>query len=305
MDLTELFCQIDDFCRDFISEAKQTFLLSNARKREKKSRLRLSEVMTIIIHFHQSNYRYFKYYYQNYISKHLKDYFPNLVSYNRFVELKKIVLIPLISYLNSRKGKCSGISFIDGTALAICHNKRAKKNKVFQGLAGCNKNAIEWTFGFKLHVVINEFGELLGFHLTPGNVDERKLVDKMTQNLFGKLFGDKGYIKQELFEQLFKRGLQLITPYKKNMKNRLIPLIDKILLRKRSLIETVNDQFKNISQMEHSRHRSVPNFLVNVVAALIAYTHQEKKPSLNFSSAEIKLLSQEFELENSTELLVF
>ena len=138
-------------------------------------------------------------------------------------------------------------------------------------------------------------------------------VDRITKNIFGKLFGDKGYIKKELFTQLFERGLQLITPYKKNMKNHLIPLIDKILLRKRSIIETVNaqrscafgDQLKNISQIEHSRHRSVANFLTNIVAALIAYTHQKKKPSLNFSSQEIDLLSEEFKPDNSKALLVF
>ena len=192
-----------------------------------------------------------------------------------------------------------------GHLLKYGARKRAKRNKVFEGLAGWSKNAIEWSFGFKLHLVINEYGELLGFHLTPGNIDERKLVDKITKNVFGKLFGDKGYIKHELFKQLFERGLQLITPYKKNMKNRLIPLIDKILLRKRSLIETVNDQLKNISQIEHSRHRSIPNFLTNIVAALIAYTHQKKKPFLKFSEKEIDLLSKEFKPENSPALLVF
>lgn len=305
MDVIELFCEIDDFCLIFEAQWKQTLLSSNSQKREKKCRLSLSEVMTIIVHFHQSNYRYFKYYYQQHVQKYLKKYFPNLVSYNRFIELKKFALIPLICYLNSRKGNCTGISFIDGTSIEICHPKRAKRNKVFKGLAGWSKSSVEWSFGFKLHLVINEYGQLLGFNLTPGNVDERKLVDRITKNIFGKLFGDKGYIKKKLFVQLFERGLQLITPYKKNMKNYLIPLIDKILLRKRSIIETVNDQLKNISQIEHSRHRSVANFLTNVVAALIAYTHQKKKPSLNFSSQEIDLLSEEFKPDNSKALLVF
>jgi hypothetical protein len=143
-------------------------------------------------------------------------------------------------------------------------------------LANLGKSSLGWYFGFKLHLIINEFGEILSFIITPGNVDDRKPVPEMTKKLFGKLFGDRGYISQELFELLLKKNLQLITTIKKNMKNRLMPLIDKILLRKRSLIETVNDQLKNISQIQHTRHRSVGNFMVNVIAGLIAYTYQEK-----------------------------
>jgi len=124
-------------------------------------------------------------------------------------------------------------------------------------------------------------GELLSFKLTTANTDDRKPLPDLAQGLFGKLFGDKGYISKNWFEALFNDGVQLITPCKKNMKNRLIPLLDKILLRKRALIETVNDQLKNICHIEHSRHRSVFNFMVNLVAGLIAYTYRDKKPSLN------------------------
>ena len=138
-----------------------------------------------------------------------------------------------------------------------------------------------WHYGFKLHLIINDRGELLAFKLTPGNTDDRQPVPDLPKDLLGKLFGDRGYISQELFEQLYERGLQLITRHKKNMKQKLVKIIDKILLRKRSLIETVNDQLKNISQIEHSRHRSVWNFLVNLLAGLIAYTYLPKKPSLD------------------------
>ena len=158
---------------------------------------------------------------------------------------------------------------------------------------GWGKNSVKWFFGFKLHLVINDSGELLGFNLTPGNVDDRNPVSKITKNIFGLIFGDKGYIDKKLFKQLFTKGLKLITPFKSNMKNRLVSLIDKILLRKRSLIETVNDQLKNISQIEHSCHRSFINFLTKIVAGLIAYTHQKKKPSLNFSREDLEILSEE------------
>ena len=198
--------------------------------------------------------------------------------------------MPLIFYLNTRKGQVTGISFVDATRLPICSNFRATRNKVFEGLANWGKSSIGWFFGFKLHLIINDRGELLSFQITPGNVDDRVPVKDLVQELFGKLYGDKGYISSPLFEELFQKGIKFITPFRKKMKNRLLPLIDKIMLRKRSLIETVNDQLKNISQISHSRHRSVLNFMVNIIAGLIAYTHQEKKPSLNLNNEEYTLL---------------
>jgi transposase len=139
-----------------------------------------------------------------------------------------------------------------------------------------------WFFGFKLHIVSNDKGEILSFYVTPGNIDDRKPLDKLTNNLTGKLFGDRGYISKQWFEQLMQQGLQLITSIKGNMKNQFIPMVDKLLLRKRFIIETINDQLKNISQIEHSRHRSITNFMVNLISGLIAYSHQKKKPSINF-----------------------
>ena len=148
-----------------------------------------------------------------------------------------------------------------------------------------------WFYGFKLHLVVSDKGDILACCLTPGNVDDRRPVPLLTKDLFGKLFADKGYISQQIFELLFSQGLELITMLRKNMKNRLLPLADKLLLRKRAIIETINDQLKNISQIEHSRHRSVTNFLVNLVAGLIAYTHQEKKPSININHKQLALLT--------------
>ena len=281
MDLVELFCDVDDFCQSFEPIWHQHLLKNTGKKRQKPCRLSLSEIMTIIIAFHQSGYRNFKHYYLYRILFLWKAEFPGFVSYNRFVELMSSALIPLCFYLYSRKGKTTGIAFVDSCALGVCHNLRIHSHKVFNGIAQRGKTSTGWFYGFKLHVIINEQGELLAFHVTPGNVDDREPVPQMAKNLFGKLFGDKGYLSQKLFELLLERGIQLITKIKKNMQNRLLPLIDKILLRKRSLIETVIDQLKNISQIEHSRHRSVTNFMVNLIAGLIAYTYQGKKPSLN------------------------
>lgn len=290
MEIETLFCKIDDFCQAFAPIFESHLLPKKVVKRRRKYRLGLSEIATIIVYFHCSGYRNFKDYYLKHVSKNYRSEFPNLVSYNRFVELIPSALIPLIFYLNTRKGKVTGISFIDSTRLPICSNFRATRNKVFEGLANWGKSSIGWFFGFKLHLIINDKGEVLSFQVTPGNVDDRVPVKDLVKELFGKLYGDKGYISSPLFQELFEKGIKFVTPFRKNMNNRLLPMIDKIMLRKRSLIETVNDQLKNISQISHSRHRSVLNFMVNIIAGLIAYTHQEKKPSLNLDNEEYTCL---------------
>jgi hypothetical protein len=291
MSLLELFCDVDDFWQGFVSQWHQQLLEQDTMKRVRQTQLSESEIMTIIIHFHQSGYRNFKSYYTKHVMEHLHSAFPDLVSYQRFVALMPRVGIPLLAYLQHCKGQCTGLSFVDATSIAVCHNKRISRHKVFDGFAERGKTTMGWFYGFKVHLVVNERGELLAFQLTAGNVDDRKPLLDMTKALFGKLFGDKGYISQKLFEQLFANNIQLITMVRKNMKNRLVLLEDKLMSRKRSIIETINDQLKNISQIEHSRHRSVNNFFVNLVAGLIAYCHQDKKPSLNLTPQQVRWLS--------------
>jgi hypothetical protein len=192
------------------------------------------------------------------------------------------VFVPLLVYLHTQLGTCTGISFIDSTALAVCHNARIAQHQVFAVDARRGKTSVGWFYGFKLHLVVNDRGELLAFCLTPGNVDDRRPVPRLVKRLFGELFGDKGSISQALAEALLvTQGVRLITKLRNNMRHRLLTLYDKLLLRKRALIETIVDQLKNICQIEHSRHRSPLNFLVNLIAGLIAYCHQPKKPALD------------------------
>ena len=280
--LLELFCDVDDFCQKFEPLWNQQQLASGEKKRQRARSLTISEIMTILIAFHQSHYRDFKAYYCEQVSKNWHNEFPGLVSYTRFVEYTPSVVIPLIRYLRTRcLGRCSGISFIDSTSLDVCLNQRIHSHKVFAGLAGRGKTSTGWFFGFKLHLVVNDQGEILQFCLTPGNVDDRKPVPHLAKKLFGKLFGDKGYISQPLAQSLREMfDLQLITKLRKNMKNQLMTWSDRILLRRRAIIETIIDQLKNISQIEHSRHRSVTNFFVNVLCGLIAYCRRPSKPSL-------------------------
>jgi len=290
MSLDELFVDVDDFCKRFESWLYQSQIGQRKRNPGPRPSLAASEIMTILIYFHMSHYRNFKHYYLDHVQQHLRPDFPGLVSYTRFVELMPMVLPGLCFYLWLKLGPVTGISFIDVTPIPVCHNRRIQRHKVFKGLAERGQTSMGWFYGFKLHLVVNDQGEIVSFYLTPGNVDDRKPVPKLTEKLFGKLFADRGYISKDLFKALFERGIQLITPIRKNMKNRLMPLMDKLLLRKRSIIETINDQLKNISQISHTRHRSVNNFLVNLITGLIAYTFQPKKPSLNLSKSEQDLL---------------
>ena len=278
--IIELYCLVDTFCQEFIPQWEAQLIRDRLRKRQRQGQLTISEIMTICIHFHQSHYRTFKHYYLFYVKRHLKYLFPNLVSYERLVSLMKSVIVPLCFFLQTLKGETTGIYFVDSLLMKACHIKREKQHQVFKGLAKKSKSSVGWFFGFKLHLVINDKGELMAFKLTAGNVDDRKPVPDLMKNLIGKLIGDKGYISQKLCDELWEQGVQLITRVKKNMKNKLLVLADKILLRKRAVIESVNDQLKNISQIEHSRHRSVWNFIVNTLSALTAYALQPKKPSI-------------------------
>lgn len=288
-DLTSLFCKVDDFWNEFESKWKQGLIEYNKPKRGPKPEMSISEMMTIVIRFHQSNYRTFKHFYSHMIT-HFKSYFPNMISYSRFVGSMKNLFVPIFAYLLNRAGRMTGISFIDATSIAVCHNKRIKRNRVFRGFAKRGKTTAGWFYGFKLHLIINEHGEIIAFMLTPGNIADVRVVDLLTQHLIGKLFGDKGYVSKALSEQLLKRGLHLFTTVRANMKQKLMSLKDKLLLRSRSIIETVNDQLKNISQIEHTRHRSMSNFLVNLLAGLAAYTHQAKKPSIKIDDHDRGLI---------------
>ena len=278
MDFTALFVDVDDFWHTFGPQYERRLIADGQRRRD--GGLSVSEMMTILIAFQTSHFRTFKHFYLHLLRHHRRD-FPGLVSYNRFVRRMPRVTLPLFAYLMSAgRGLVSGISFIDSTAIKVCGHKRINRHRVFDGLAAMGKTTMGWFYGFKLHLVVNDRGELLAFCLTPGNVDDRQPVEQLAGDLWGRLFGDKGYISAALFERLYQRGVKLITHLRKNMKNTLMDTAEKLLLRKRSLIETINDQLKNVCQIEHTRHRSPTNFLVHLIAGLIAYARQPKKPSL-------------------------
>lgn len=289
--ITEIFATVDEFCKEF-DRSTAPFLLGTPSKRPPT--MSKSEVITIYLLFHASGFRCFKHYYVFYVQKHMTQEFPNTVSYNRFIELMQSVLLPMTMFAKTCcLGSCTGISFIDSTPIQVCKRKRISRNKVFNGIATTGKSTIGWFHGFKLHIIINDKGEILSFAVTQANVDDREPLknEGFLKSIFGKLFGDKGYISEKLQQLLFVDGIQLITNVRNNMKNSLMEMSDKILLRKRSVIETVNDELKNICQVEHSRHRSVVNFLTNLIAGIIAYHFLPKKPSLKYERLKTNQLA--------------
>jgi hypothetical protein len=282
--VTEIFYLIDEFCIQFAASTA-SYTLGNAPKRI--PRLSQSEVITMMTLFHYGSFRNMKHFYIHYVQKHLGSEFPHTVSYNRFVELMQSAVLPMTLFLKTCcMGECTGISYIDSTPIRVCKNKRVKRNKVFKDTATVGKSTMGWFFGFKLHLIINDKGQVLNFVITQGNVDDREPLknERFVAAVKGKLYGDKGYLSKEITQLLFIDGIQLITSIRNNMKNCLMELKDKILLRKRSVIETVNDELKNICQVEHSRHRSFENFITNLVSGLIAYSFFPKKPAIKFET---------------------
>lgn len=279
--LIEIFIDCDDFCKVFIPilESKQ---LNNSPKSHNKASLSHSEMMTILIFYHLSGMKCFKYYYKRLILGHLKSYFPQAVSYTRFVGLIPRNMIYVWIYLNMvRKGQHTGHAYIDSKKLTVCHNKRIFQHKVFKHLAARGKSSVGWFYGFKLFLAINPVGEILECFITPGNVadNNQKAMRRLLGKLFGKAYGDKGFISSKISEEFVEKGLHIITKVRSNMKNKLMTLEDKLMLMKRGVIECVFHLLSFICDIDHSRHRSPANAFTHLFSGIIAYTYFDKRPS--------------------------
>ena len=284
--LVQLFCEIDDFTH--VYEQKLAPHLLPATKGNKhgsnKPAISLSEMMTIEITYHLSGCKCFEYFYvQEVLHGNLHPYFPAAPSYNRFVELKPRMLVALICYLHCmRLGRFIGLYYADSTALKVCHNRRIHQNRVFSGSAKRGQTSVGWFYGFKLFLVVNGLGEIVQAFVKPGNVADSATatLKRLFKGLTGLGFADKGFVNSKAFPLLFEKGLKLITSIRSNMKNKLIILQEKMLLKKRGMIEAVIDILKSVCNIEHSRHRSGINMIVNTYAALCAYSTLQRKPSI-------------------------
>ncbi len=236
--------------------------------------------MTLVVLFHPLRFRQVKRFYLDYVRRHLRAAFPPLPSYPRCVELLPRCAAPVAALCAALKGGCDGLSIVDATPLAVCDHRRIPRHRVFKHRAARGKTSRGWFYGFKLHTSINSKGELLCLKLTPGNVDDRKPLLNLGKGLCGYLFADKGDIAQGLTKALAERDIQVITTLRKHMKPAPRTAFEKALLRRRCLIETVFDAWKQLCQLDHTRHRAIGNFLVNLMAGIVAYCLADNKPTL-------------------------
>src|SRR5690349_14039513 len=287
VDTTALYCCLDDFCKVF-EDWEAHRLIPSPAARQRPGKLSRSEMLFIVVLFHLSPFRHFKAFYRYGVGQQHRACFGDLPHYDRFVGLVPRRFGPLMVLLHSLSGEQPGDHFADSTKLAVCHNRRIHRHRVFDGLAARGKTNMGWFYGLKLHFVINHKGQVVALRITPGSTADSTALDEMTQHLAGKLYADKGYIGHELFKRLWRRGLHLITSIRRNMKNYLMPLADKIMLRKRFVIETVLDTLKSEMGLEHSRHRSVMNAMVHVLSCLVAYAFRPGKPSISLTRQRIE-----------------
>lgn len=282
IDYDTLFSSVDDFCKSFEPwYKKQLISIKRSKIRQRPTRLKLSEVLTILIAYHQSGISCFKYFYQD-LTLHQRHLFPKLVHYARFMVMIKRALPALLCLLKSLMGEVSAYMFIDSTPHAVCHNRREASHKVFKDLAAKGKTSTGFFFGFKLHMLINTQGDIVRLTITPGNCDDRSPVRDMMSGIKTKLIGDRGYLSQKLFDDLFQQGTTLITKVKKNMNNRLIEITDKIMLMKRCFIESIFSSMKLLGTLIHHRHRSPVNAFSHLIAGLINYQLRDDKPTLDW-----------------------
>lgn len=268
--ITTIYYLIDNFCKEY-QKWEQNKLIPSGKKRNRACKLSLSELLTIVLYFYLSPCKDFKNYYLHHLQSKYKNYF-QFVSYVRVIQLWPRLIMPLSLMMHILGGEETGVYFIDSTKLQICHNKRTSSNRVFGRIAKMGKSSYGWFMGFKLHLIINHKGAIMAIKITQGNNSDLSATASLAKGLKGKIYGDKGYISKNLFNELWQQGLRLFTGIRKDMHNHLLSFSDKILLRKRSLIESVFNVLKNSMNLEHSRHRSPANFIVHVLACVAGYS---------------------------------
>ncbi|MBV8453832.1 MAG: IS982 family transposase [Deltaproteobacteria bacterium] len=281
--LTEVFCEVDDFCQAFEARWKTCLLGVGAAPRGPKLGLAVSEIITLLLVLHSSRFKYLKNFYHGFAIPLLRQCFPAMPCYEQFVTVQKRAFVPLLFFLLSRMGKKTGIYYIDSTALPVCDNHRIYRHKTFAGLAQRGKTSMGWFFGFKLHLVFNNLNQIVACKLTSGHVHDTKPVPQLTKNLLGKLFGDKGYIGKQLAQELLRRGLTLFTRIRKNMKS-LLAMPDKLLLNARNMAETIIGSIKQFSSLNLPKHRLPLNAFLHILAAITAYQINPIKPKLKLPS---------------------
>lgn len=284
--LIMLYIEVDDLFKSFKKhQAKRG--LGSPKKPTREPGLAPSEIATIIVAYHFSGHKNFEYYYRQCVLVRHRDCFPQAPTYERFLAYipRCADLVILWLMYSAARSERTGLYFIDSKKLEVCHLRREKSNRVFEGIARKGKTSTGWFYGLKIHLVINNLGEIMSFALTSGNVADNNqgLLKEMLAGLEGICVGDRGYITK-LFDWFLASGLHLLTRPKKNMKHLPVESKHVFLTKKRAVVESVFDILQSVCDIEHSRHRSPANALVHILASLIAYQHLDKKPRVFFPS---------------------
>jgi hypothetical protein len=281
--LTEIFCEVDDFCQAFAAQGKAYLLGSGAAPRGPKPGLAVSEIITLLLVLHSSQFKYLKNFYQGVAMPLLRPCFPGMPCYEQFVIIQQRALVPLRFFLLSRMGKKTGIYYIDSTAWPVCDHHRSHRHKTCAGLAARGKTSMGWCFGFKLHLIFNNLNEIVACKLTPGQVHDTKPVLQLTKHLRGKLFGDKGYIGKKLAQELLRRGLTLFTRSRQNMKALPLAMSDKLWLNARNMAETNIGSIKQFSALNLPKHRLPLNAFLHILGAVTVYKINPIKPKFKLA----------------------
>ena len=271
--LPVIFCIVDDFCKKFEPYFKNQLKKDGFLKRDRKSQTTLSEDLTIVIFYQFSGIKNFKTFFYAFKKNFISE-FPQLCSYNRFIEKKQRLLFPLYTLSECVKGECTGVSYIDSTALPVCHNKRIHTHKVFQKIAKRGKTTMGYFYGFKVHLVLNHTGHIINYSLSSGELHDLHKTFELLKNLWGSAYGDKGYVSSEIFENLRLFKVNIMTYLKKNMKKmreKLVPFQDAINLRNRGVVENTIKGLKIKYSMQQTRSRSVINYFVNIIGSICAH----------------------------------
>lgn len=276
-----IFSESIEFCHAFENNYYTFLKMAGFKKRLRRSRMELAELLTMQIWFHFSGFKNFKKYYKDYVLKHFKDCF-FLVSYAQYNKMANEIPFLLDLFLKSRLKKNDSIFFIDATSLAICHPVRARHNQVFAKEASFGYSTLHGQFfGFKLHLIVNHKGEIANYALSSANHHDSQYMIDLSKGLEGLLCGDKAYISDERRQKLAKQNLKLLTETRKNMHYKNIFCgIEKFIMGHRNLIEAVFNKLKNVFHIQTNRSRSVCGFMTHCISALLAYTFDPKKPAI-------------------------
>lgn len=279
--VVEVFCFIDDFCGQvshYLASHPLPPGLAPRAAAGRRPSLSESEVLTILVLYHLSGFKCFMYFYQRLVLGELHSYFPKACSYPQFLALARQACLHAFLLTHYRCGLSvrSGHYYIDSKKLPVCDNHRIHAHRVFAAVAARGKSSTGWFYGLKLHLVTNQYGELVRFLITPANVadNNQQVLSRLLKSLEGKCYGDKGYLSA-LLEELLEQGLHLVAKARRNMKNMLLSLSDKLNLRKRGSIEAVNDILMSVCDIDHTRHRNPVNALVQIFSGLTAYSFLE------------------------------